>query len=403
MARKKLSEYKTKSILSKELGIPFTSYSYDASMGSFSDHQKSLDSSKQYIVKVDQGIKKRFKQGLIKLNLSIDQLSSSISELQQKGYSKFIIEEFISYDKTEEKYLSLLRTRAGIEAYYSEKGGVDIEENRESVKKFVFPYPGNNSKDEVLGFAHMQDILDLEWKMIKPILSVFERDYFSFLELNPFIIHNSKLIILDAAAEVDSTAEFFVNGVWSEKDFVEVTKQNLPEVESVKQLAAKSTAAFSLTVLNPNGAIGMLLSSGGASIILADEVGNLRYGKELLNYGEYSGGPNTEETYIYAKNIISLLLRSSAPKKVLIIAGGVANFTDIRITFRGVINALEEAKSELQKQNIKVFVRRGGPSQKKGLQMIKDFLQKENLFGEVSGPEMVLTDIVVKAVGYLKS
>ena len=142
----------------------------------------------------------------------------------------------------------------------------------------------------------------------------------------------------------------------------------------------------------------MLLSGGGASIVLADEVYNQGYGKELANYGEYSGNPNAEETYLYTKAVLRLLLHSKAKKKVLIIAGGVANFTDVRITFKGLIKALEEVKESLQKKHVTVFVRRGGPYQKEGLTMMKDFLEQAGLLGIVEGPELILTDVVEKAL-----
>jgi len=91
------------------------------------------------------------------------------------------------------------------------------------------------------------------------------------------------------------------------------------EEENILTLSQKSQAAFKFDFLNPNGSVFMLLSGGGASIVLADEVANQGFGKELANYGEYSGNPNEEETFIYTKNLLSLLLKSKAPKKVLII------------------------------------------------------------------------------------
>ena len=125
-------------------------------------------------------------------------------------------------------------------------------------------------------------------------------------------------------------------------------------------------------------------------------------GKSLANYGEYSGNPNAEETYIYTRNVLSLMLKSNAPKKVLIIGGGVANFTDIRHTFKGVIQALEEFAQVLQKNNVKVFVRRGGPHQEAGLSMMKKFLTENKLLGEVTDQSMVLTDIVSLALKTVK-
>src|SRR5207248_775337 len=130
--------------------------------------------------------------------------------------------------------------------------------------------------------------------------------------------------------------------------------------------------------------------------VLADEVYNLGKGEMLANYGEYSGNPNEEETLIYTKNILSLLLKSKASDKVLIVGGGVANFTDIRLTFKGIIKALEQVKGELADQNIGIYVRRGGPHQEEGLEMMRRFLSENGIVGEVFGPELVLTEIVSK-------
>ena len=46
-----------------------------------------------------------------------------------------------------------------------------------------------------------------------------------------------------------------------------------------------------------------------ASVIYIDTIVDLGIGDELANYGEYSGNPNTEETYQYAKTILDLATR----------------------------------------------------------------------------------------------
>jgi succinyl-CoA synthetase beta subunit len=173
-------------------------------------------------------------------------------------------------------------------------------------------------------------------------------------------------------------------------------------MEAVEELASQSQASFRLAVLNPNGSIFLLLSGGGASVVLADEVFNQGRGHELGNYGEYSGNPNTEETLIYTRQIISLMLDSKAERKVLVIAGGVANFTDVRATFKGVIAALDEAKDDMRGQGIKVYVRRGGPFEAEGLAMMREFLEREGLLGEVSGPDMMLSEIIPRAMAGLE-
>ena len=142
----------------------------------------------------------------------------------------------------------------------------------------------------------------------------------------------------------------------------------------------------------------MLLSGGGASIVLADEVYNLGFGKQIANYGEYSGNPNAQEVYIYTKNILELLLKSSSAKKVLLIGGGVANFTNISTTFKGIIEALDEKKGDLLRQQVKVFVRRGGPHQQEGLALMEKFLKENKLYGFVGDQRITLPDVVNMAV-----
>ncbi len=416
MARKRISEFRAKTLLYKELEVPYngvqiTNTNLPQVLNSLhADRQGQLSSlnSHLYVVKVDQGIKGRLKKGLVMLHQTIEQIPNALQILQQKGYSQFLLEEMTPHEASEEKYVSIERTREGYKILYSETGGVNIEQQQKAIQDSILPYDYSSIDSEELVekfkstrfTSPTQTISD---DLLNKLLYIFEKYYFSFLEINPYVLQNSKYHILDAAVEVDSTAAFFVNNAWSEHDYTDGrTKEKTEEEKNVQQLAENSQAAFSLEVLNPNGSIFMMLSGGGASIVLADEIANLGYGQELANYGEYSGNPNAEETYIYAKNLLSLLLKSNAKNKVLIIAGGVANFTDVRITFKGLIKALEEITRELQKQKIRIFVRRGGPYQEEGLLDMETFLKKTNLLGIVRGPEMVLTDIVTIAISNIK-
>lgn len=148
----------------------------------------------------------------------------------------------------------------------------------------------------------------------------------------------------------------------------------------------------------------MLLSGGGASLVLADEVADQGMGKELANYGEYSGAPTDDDVYSYTKIILSQLLSpktSHLKPSAIIVAGGVANFTDVAKTFRGLIRALDEQKSQLVKSKVKVFVRRGGPSEVKGLRMMEDFLSVSKLLGSVHGHADPLTLVVNEVKEYL--
>jgi succinyl-CoA synthetase beta subunit len=392
MARKKLSEWKAKTLVSQMLQISYNGISlHNASDVTL------LDENSRYVVKVDEGIKKRMKKELVGLDRTPQEVQQDIERFMQQGYTYFIVEPFVPHEQSSEKYLSIERVRDGLQILYSEKGGIDVEENAESIKKIVVP--NGDFGDSI---TKLQNDLGVAKDFLLKLVEAFEKYYFSFLEINPLVVEDGNVYFLDIAAEVDSAGEFFVQGAWTEEDFRSAAKTVTKEENNVAELSQKSQASFNLTVLNPNGAIFMLLSGGGASIVLADEVYDLGYGKLLANYGEYSGNPNAEEVYLYTKNILELLIASNSTKKVLIIGGGVANFTNIAITFKGVIRALEEKKDTLQQQGVTVFVRRGGPNQEEGLAMIEKFLRDNNLYGLVADQRTTLPEIVKEALKNLK-
>ena len=57
--------------------------------------------------------------------------------------------------------------------------------------------------------------------------------------------------------------------------------------------------------------------------------------------------------------------------KILIIGGGIANFTNVAATFKGIIRALKEFKAPLIAHKVKIFVRRGGPNYQEGLKAMR--------------------------------
>lgn len=390
MARVKLREYTAKKILLPALSLPFTGVSLSPDSYSL----EHLSSSKKYVVKVDQGIKKRFKLGLIKLGISKADILSFIKDWQKKGYTSFLVEEYLSYPEGSEKYLSFDRTREGILCSYSVKGGVDIESNQDLLRQVILSTQKNV---ELVTTA-----LSLPSHLISPLIECMNKNHISFLEINPLVITNDIVHIIDLAVEVDSSADFLLD-TWQASDLLHTSStKNTPEEDFVSELARNSQASFKLSVLNPNGSIFLLLSGGGASVVVADEAYNVGFGGEIANYGEYSGNPNQEETYLYTKQLLSLLLKSKAAKKALVIGGGIANFTDVRITFKGIIQALVEEKDKLKKEELGIFVRRGGPNQQEGNALLKKTVQELGLNAEILDPKEPLTKVVDLAVDFLK-
>lgn len=394
MARKKISEFTAKKILYGFLEVPYSGISIDTNDEYFEDLLSQMKEGR-YVLKVDQGIKQRKKRGLVSLNVTKESIREEIVKLSEKGFNCFILEEFVEHDESNESYFAIERVREGKRVHYSSVGGIDIEENKDKIETAIVK--------DYAQYEEIAKVLKIPVETFESILTAFDNYYFSFLEINPLVSMGNTFYFLDAAVEVDSAAEFFVTGMWSKNDFREGGRaQKTSEEKAIEELKETTPAALSFQLINPNGSIFVLLSGGGASLVTADEIYQKEMGRELANYGEYSGSPTEEETYLYVKNILAALLHSSAPKKAIIISGGVANFTDVRITFKGITRAMGEVAEALKQQKTKVFVRRGGPHQEEGLAMMKEFLERNELLGELHGPELVLTDIVAPAIDYVK-
>lgn len=83
-----------------------------------------------------------------------------------------------------------------------------------------------------------------------------------------------------------------------------------------------------LTILNKSGRIWTMVAGGGASVIYSDTICDLGGASELANYGEYSGAPSEQQTYEYAKTILSLMIQEKHPEgKVIFLSLKLPLFT----------------------------------------------------------------------------
>ena len=167
----------------------------------------------------------------------------------------------------------------------------------------------------------------------------------------------------------------------------------------IADLDSKSGASLKLTILNPKGRIWTMVAGGGASVIYSDTICDLGGQSELANYGEYSGAPSEQQTYEYAKTILNLMTKEKhADGKVLLIGGGIANFTNVAATFKGIVKALHEFYQKLIDYSVSIYVRRGGPNYQEGLRVMKEVGDSLKLPIHVFGPETHMTAIVGMAL-----
>lgn len=362
------------------------------------------------VAKPDQLFGKRGKHGLLCLNKDFKETWAWIAERMNKTVTVgkttgelnvFMIEPFTPHSEdAEECYVAIKAFRDFDTVYLSEKGGIYVEENWDKVKETNVPIL--SSIDDVkLNMPEVGKRKAQIEEFVKALYKVYAEGHFTYLEINPFTFSGENIVPLDLVARVDDTAAFECAKVWGDLEFPSSFGQKLTkEEEFIRGLDEKTGASLKLTILNPKGRIWNMVAGGGASVIYADTVCDLGYDKELANYGEYSGDPSTEDTYQYAKTVLDLMTREKNAKgKVLIIGGGIANFTDVAKTFKGIIKALTEYKAKLIANKVKIYVRRGGPNYKEGLDNMRKLGATLGVPIEVYGPETHMTAVVTMALG----
>jgi ATP-citrate lyase beta-subunit len=367
------------------------------------------------VAKPDQLFGKRGKNNLLYVNKSWDEVKKWIKERMNKKVTikqttgettgvltHFLVEKFVPHK--EEYYVAITTHREKDIIHFSMKGGVNIEEVWDSVVTLEIPILKSIDEVNVEKFLP-KELGDKKEKValfIKTIYKMLVDYHFVYLELNPFTFVNNEPVALDTVAKVDDYASYQCAEKWGNLKFPSPFGLNkIKEEERVDDLDERTGASLKLTVLNPEGRIWNLVAGGGASVIYADTVADLGFTDELANYGEYSGNPSTELTYEYTKTILDLMTRSKDKKgrpKFLIIGGGIANFTDVAKTFTGIIQAIDEYADKLKKTNVKIYVRRGGPNYKEGLENMRRLGKKLGLPIEVYGPETHMTRIVSMAL-----
>ena len=364
------------------------------------------------VVKPDQLIKRRGKSNLLLLNADWEDVEKWIRGRMNKNVTvgnatgvlnHFIVEPFVPHDEKDEYYVAITSEREGDKILFYHEGGINVGDvDAKSVKLFVpigeMPTAKEIEKKLLGKVPKERKVLIADF--IEGLFKYYADLNYAYLEINPFVVDGKDVVPLDLAAKLDDTAAFVSGRKWGDIEFPSPFGRMLTkEEEYIEELDSKTGASLKLTVLNPEGRIWTMVAGGGASVIYADTITDLGFMDEMANYGEYSGDPNEEFTYLYAKTILDLMTRKKNPKgKFLLIGGGIANFTDVANTFRGIIRALREYKKRLQDKKVKIFVRRGGPNYKEGLSNMRTLGEELGVPIEVYGPETHMTKIVSMAL-----
>ncbi|MCX6662092.1 MAG: ATPase [Euryarchaeota archaeon] len=364
------------------------------------------------VVKPDQLIKRRGKSKLLLLNANWKDVEKWIKERMSKPVTvgtvtgildHFIVEPFIPHDENDEYYLAILSQREGDQILFHHQGGINVGDIDAKAVRMTIPigtYPTAANIEKQLLNNIPKERKGLIAGFIEGMFKYYADLNYTYLEINPFVVTGNRIVPLDLAAKLDDTAEFVSGNKWGGISFPSPFGRMLTKEEAyIAELDSKTGASLKLTVLNSEGRVWTMVAGGGASVIYADTITDLGFMSEMANYGEYSGDPNEEFTYLYAKTILDLMTRKKNPKgKFLLIGGGIANFTDVANTFKGIVRALKEYKEKLKENKVKIYVRRGGPNYKEGLRVMRELGEQLGVPIEVYGPETHMTKIVSMAL-----
>ncbi|UJR28597.1 hypothetical protein I4U23_009830 [Adineta vaga] len=369
--------------------------------------------NERLVVKPDQLIKRRGKLGLIKGNVTIQGAKDFIFETLDKEISighttgklkHFIIEPYLEHEKTDEMYICIYSNRDGEIILFHHEGGVDIGDVDSKAVQYsvLIDESFDVKKMETALLKHVPaDRQSHLSAFISKLFQVYMELQFTYLEINPLVVTPTVVYILDLASRLDQTAEYLCASKWGTIKFPPPFGRDAYAEEAyIAELDAKSGASLKLTVLNPKGRVWTMVAGGGASVIYSDTICDMGFASELANYGEYSGAPSEQQTYEYAKTILSLIIKEKNPEgKVLIIGGGIANFTNVAATFKGIVKALREYRDHLIEHKVSIFVRRAGPNYQEGLRVMREVGASLGIPIHVFGPETHMTAIVGMALG----
>jgi ATP-citrate lyase beta-subunit len=353
--------------------------------------------AQKLVAKAHEALGSRFKLGLVKIGLDLGGAKAAVRDMlgRQVGsitVSQVIVSEMIPHQA--EYYAAVKSTREGAEVLLANCGGIEVESNWERIKKMPVEVGATPSEDALLKLAKEAGfsgaLANGMAEFAGKLFACFDHEDAQYLEVNPVVARDSDgaLVALDAVTLLDADAKFR-HPDWNfpfAAEFGRAYTKNEVEVMGVDSKIKGSVKFVEIS----GGDTAMLPAGGGASVYYSDAV--VARGGRLANYAEYSGDPPDWAVEVLTEKVCSL-----PGIKNIIVGGAIANFTDVKKTFGGIIAGFRKAKAEGKLNGVKIWVRRGGPREKEGLEAMRA-LREEGFDIHVFDRYTPLTDIVDMAL-----
>ncbi|HEX5545757.1 MAG TPA: ATP citrate lyase citrate-binding domain-containing protein, partial [Nitrospira sp.] len=385
--------------LMKKWGIHVPHYAVVRSADELSRLGQANDWMQQtkLVAKAHEALGSRFKLGLVKVGLDLNGAVAATKEMigRQVGsitVSQVIVSEMVPHK--EEYYCAVKSTREGAEILVANCGGIEVESNWERVKRLCLDVGQTPSPEQLEKLAKDAGFTGPVAKKMAhfagKMFTCFDNEDAQYLEVNPVVTRESdgELIALDAVTLLDGDAKFR-HPDWNFQFAAEFGRAYSKDEVEVMAVDSKIKGSVKFIEI-PGGDTAMLPAGGGASVYYSDAV--VARGGKLANYAEYSGDPPDWAVEVLTEKVCSL-----PGIKNIIVGGAIANFTDVKKTFGGIINGFRKAKGDGKLKGVKIWVRRGGPREKEGLDAMRA-LKDEGFDIHVFDRNTPLTDIVDKAL-----
>ncbi len=349
--------------------------------------------AKKYVVKANLAVGGKKKTGLVAV-ANRENLKTTTAEILSKNeefdFYSVLVEEFVDHDR--EYFLALKAIREGIEVYYSDLGGIEIENNWASVKKVLIPeeelLKEKLQVTKVLA-GLIEDSSTQDW--VEKLVAFFQNEDATYLEINPFTLtpyafaqgKQGKLLPLGIVLVVDETAAFR-HPDWA--DLIPEQKKLSMREQKVAETDGGIRGSIKLVEVPGGGDTALMAGGGGAALFFADAI--INNGKKLANYAEFSGNPPN-----FAVTELTRQVCAIPGIENLVIGSGIANFTPVNENIRAIIEGLRQSPNA---GKINIVVRRCGPGEDEGIQLMTEFARKSGYNIRVFGRETSMTDIVKK-------
>ena len=344
------------------------------------------------VAKAHEAIGSRMKLGLVKVDLDLKGAIAATKEIlgHKVGtmtITQVIISEMVPHEK--EYYLAVKSTREGADILMANFGGIEVESRWSEIKRTSVEVGDIPSIEQLEKLAKESgfkgDMAGKAAQFAKKLFDCYEQEDGQYLEINPLsVTSDGELIALDMVTMLDADARFR-HPDWNFSFASEFGRPYTEDETAIMEIDSRIKGSVKFIEI-PGGNIALLPAGGGASVYYADAI--VAQGGKIANYAEYSGDPQDWAVEALTERVAAL-----PDIKHIIVGGAIANFTNVKKTFAGIIAGFRNVRAKGKLKDVNIWVRRGGPYEKEGLEAMRA-LEQEGFKIHVYDRYTPLTDIV---------